>query len=370
MEDNYIKINKALLPLSYLYRLGVYTRNKLFDWGVLRSRRFDIPVICVGNITVGGTGKTPHVEYLINLLQDQFNVGVLSRGYKRKSRGYILADANTPMHKIGDEPYQMKLKYPNIRIAVDADRCEGIDRMSEDHQLDVILLDDAFQHRYVVPGINILLVDYFRLICNDELLPAGRLRESKNGKNRANIVIVTKCPKDVKPMDYRIISKHLNLYPYQTLYFTKLLYGNLKPLFLTDAPSFPLSELSNKQVLLLTGIATPQRMLEDLNEYTGHITAVTFGDHHQFTNKDIERIRQSYDDMKGKNKIIITTEKDAVRLLIMEKDINLILRQHLYVLPLKIKFEMEQNESFDKNIISYVRKNKRNSSISSRENAH
>ena len=192
MEGDFIKINEWLLPLSWLYGVGVKLRNLLFETGVLKSRSFQVPVISVGNITVGGTGKTPHVEYLIELLRDKFKVAVLSRGYKRKSRGYILADDSSTESDIGDEPFQMKQKYADISIAVDKDRCHGIDQLTDnDKKLDVILLDDAFQHRYVKPGINILLVDYHRLIIYDRLLPAGRLREPLSGKNRADIVIIT-----------------------------------------------------------------------------------------------------------------------------------------------------------------------------------
>ena len=216
MEGDFIKVNDWMLPLSWLYGIGVKLRNWCFEAGILKSRSFDVPVISVGNITVGGTGKTPHVEYLIELLQQKFHVAVLSRGYKRKSKGFIKADANSSVHDIGDEPFQMKQKYPGITVAVDKDRCHGIDLLtSNDKHLDAILLDDAFQHRYVKPGINILLVDYHRLIIYDKLLPAGRLREPLSGKNRADIVIVTKCPKDLKPMEYRVITKAMDLYPYQ-----------------------------------------------------------------------------------------------------------------------------------------------------------
>ena len=222
MENDLIKINKWLYPFSFLYGIGVNLRNQLFDLNILRSQSFDVPVICIGNITVGGTGKTPHTEYLIKLLQKEFQVAVLSRGYKRKSKGFVLATPDTPMEQIGDEPFQMKQKHPQVHVAVDADRRRGIARLCEPGitpEVEVVLLDDAYQHRYVKPGINILLVDYHRMIGEDALLPAGRLREPERGKNRANIVIVTKCPHDIKPMDYRIISKHMDLYPYQKLLY-------------------------------------------------------------------------------------------------------------------------------------------------------
>ena len=220
MEGDFIKIYKWLMPLSWLYGLVVRLRNQLFEFGILKSRNFDTPIISVGNITVGGSGKTPHVEYLINLLKDNMKVAVLSRGYKRKSSGYVLADKESTMRDIGDEPYQMKTKFKNIYVAVDKNRCNGIDHILKDKETkdtDVILLDDAYQHRYVKPGINILLTDYHRLIIHDKLLPAGRLREPQSGKKRADIVIITKCPKDLKPMEYRVIIiksfilQHLNM---------------------------------------------------------------------------------------------------------------------------------------------------------------
>ena len=199
VEGDFININKKLLPLSWVYGMAVGFRNTLFEMGVLKSRSFSVPVISVGNITVGGTGKTPHVEYLAGLLKDKVHTAILSRGYKRKSHGFILADKDTPMHDIGDEPFQMKQKFPDVEVAVDKKRTKGIEKLMggvTDQEVEVVLLDDAFQHRYVKPGINILLADYHRLIIYDELLPAGRMREPLKAKNRADIVIITKCPKD------------------------------------------------------------------------------------------------------------------------------------------------------------------------------
>ena len=362
MEGDFIKINDWLLPLSWLYGAGVRLRNQMFETGILKSRSFDIPVISVGNITVGGSGKTPHVEYLINLLKDKVKVAVLSRGYKRKSRGYVLAAKDTPMCDIGDEPYQMKRKFDDIYVAVDKDRCHGIERLTGDSQTadtDVILLDDAYQHRYVKPGINILLVDYHRLIMYDKLLPAGRLREPQSGKSRADIVIVTKCPADLKPMEFRVITKAMNLYPYQKLYFTTLRYGSLKPVYCgADRKLETLT--ADTSVLLLTGIASPQQMIVDLQPYTTRITPLTFADHHQFTDADIERINAAYAAMDGKDRIIVTTEKDHARLFGM-KGLSDEVRAHLFVLPVRVGFMLGQEEEFNENIIGYVRKNSRNS---------
>lgn len=216
MEDNTVRIHKWLLPLSWCYGLVVRLRNHFFEVGILKSRTFDTPVISVGNITVGGTGKTPHVEYLVRLLSDQMKVAVLSRGYKRKSRGFVLATKESTANDIGDEPCQIKRKFPHVYVAVDANRCEGIERLTTDKltkDTEAIILDDAYQHRYVKAGVNILLIDYNRLIIHDKLLPAGRLREPKSGKNRADIVIVTKCPDGLLPVDFLVLTKALDLYP-------------------------------------------------------------------------------------------------------------------------------------------------------------
>ena len=359
MEGDFIKINEWLLPLSWLYGIGVRFRNFLFDVGILKSQDYKVPIISVGNITVGGTGKTPHVEYLVKLLKDQFNVAVLSRGYKRKSRGYVLADKDTPMKQIGDEPYQMKQKFPGITVAVDKNRRRGIAQLTEDDKIDVILLDDAFQHRYVKPGVNILLVDYHRLIIYDKLLPAGRLREPLPGKNRADIVIVTKCPKELKPMEYRVITRAMNLFPYQTLYFSTLEYGELRPVFPHVRSNVSLSQLSNHNVLLLTGIASPRQLKEDLTPLAKSVTPMTFADHHNFSHKDLNQLSATFEAMPSP-KVIITTEKDATRLNATE-ELGDELRKAFYVIPVNIKFMLEQEDLFNQNIIGYVRKNSRNS---------
>ncbi len=365
MEGDLIKINEWLLPLSWLYGFGVGLRNRLFDLGLLPQQEFSIPVIDVGNITVGGSGKTPHVEYLVRLLRDKMKVAVLSRGYKRKSRGYVLASSDTPMHDIGDEPFQMKRKFPDIYVAVDKNRRKGISHLTDDEatsDVDIILLDDAYQHRYVKPGINILLVDYHRLIIYDKLLPAGRLREPMKGKNRADIVIVTKCPKDLKPMEFRVLTKALNLYPYQGLFFTCIDYDELQPVF-NKTQSLP--NMSSANVLLLTGIASPRQMELDLKNRCRSITPLSFGDHHQFNDRDAARISEAFARLP-EPRIIITTEKDASRLEATPA-LTSEVRQALYVLPIRIRFMLDQEEHFNHKIISYVRKNSRNSILAKRK---
>ena len=372
MEGDFIKINNKLLPLSWFYGAGVKFRNFLFDVGVLKSRSYQIPVISVGNITVGGTGKTPHVEYLIRLLRKQVKVAVLSRGYKRKSRGFLIAEPNTAMKDIGDEPFQMKQKYPDVTVAVDRKRTRGIELLTQDKSkqgVDTVLLDDAFQHRYVKPGVNILLVDYHRLIIYDKLLPAGRLREPLRGKDRADVVIVTKCPKDLKPMDFRVITKALELYPYQQLFFTTLTYDDPIPVFPKEQSPHgvkTLDDLKGKNILLLTGIASPKQMMIDLEPYTENITPLTYGDHHVFKRKDVAQINELFIDLPSP-KVIITTEKDATRLLCTE-GLSPEVKKNIYALPVRITFMLDQENMFNETIIGYVHKNSRNSILAKRKN--
>lgn len=366
MRNNFIKINKWLYPLSWLYGSGVWLRNKLFDRGIYKERRFDIPVISVGNITVGGTGKTPHTEYLIRLLRKNHKVAVLSRGYKRKSKGFVLARPDTTVQMIGDEPFQMKQKFPDIYMAVDRDRCHGIEQLCDARiapGTEVVILDDAFQHRYVKPGLNILLVDYHRLLCEDALLPAGRLREPETGKSRAHIVIVTKCPADITPMDLRVLTKQMELYPYQQLYFTTLKYGRLRPLFTAEAER-PLESIGkDNHILLVTGIASPAKLIRDLSPYHIPIDSLAFGDHHNFTAKDMELIKERFTKLPEGKRIIVTTEKDAVRLATPPLP-DAAIRPYIYVLPVEVSFLQDQQEVFNSNITHYVRKNSRNSSLS------
>ena len=365
-EGDLIKINDWLLPFSWIYGSIVRFRNWLFDMGLKKSKSFSIPIISVGNITVGGSGKTPHVEYLIRLLHDKAKIAVLSRGYKRKSHGYVLAEESTTMPEIGDEPFQMHQKFSDIYVAVDAKRARGIENLQNDEatkDVDVVLLDDAFQHRYVKPGINILLVDYHRLIIYDKMLPAGRLREPLSGKNRADIVIITKCPKDLKPMEFRVLTKAMDLYPFQKLYFTSIDYDTPKGVF--EEKQIELDKLQDYHVLLLTGIASPKQMEHDLKQMTKDITNLSFGDHHSFKGKDIDRINDAFESMP-EPRIIITTEKDAVRLRETEGLYEKV-KSNMYELPIKVSFMLDQQDNFNEKIISYVRKNSRNSILAKRK---
>lgn len=367
MSDEQMKKYRWLLPVQWIYGAGVALRNKLFDWGILPSKSFDVPIICVGNITVGGTGKTPHIEYLIRLLKNQYEVAVLSRGYKRKSRGYILADEKSTADLIGDEPFQMKSKYPEIQVAVDANRCRGVETLCrlKKKEVEVILLDDAFQHRYIQPGLSVLLTDYNRFLMEDELLPVGRLREPVAGKDRAQVVIVTKCPVGLTPIEYNVLTKRLELYPYQQLYFSTFRYGNLLPLFSNETGSSGrnLSTISHEEeLLLLTGIASPAPLLEELKKRTDRITLLQYEDHHFFTSDDLKRVADVFHQMDGHSKLIVTTEKDAARLRQMNFS-DQELRKAIYILPIEVEILQNKQEFFNQNMLDYVRKNQRNGGL-------
>lgn len=340
----------------------MWLRNRFFDWGILKSKQYDIPIISVGNITVGGTGKTPHIEYLIRLLSPKYKIAVLSRGYKRKSKGYVLGTKDTPMEMIGDEPWQMMQKFPKIYIAVDANRCRGIERLMNDEEtkdVQVILLDDAFQHRYVSPGRNILLTDYHRLITKDMILPAGRLREAPAGKERANMVIVSKCPEEMSPMEYRIIAESLQLRPYQRLYFSTFKYGKMVNMLTCDMKS--IAEMRHYNVLLLTGIGCPKQMRLDMAKRFASVESMDFKDHHYYTPSDIEQIGQELEKLP-EPRLIITTEKDFTKLMSLEPFPDKV-AESIWVLPIGIKILQGKEKLFNDKITGYVQKNLRDSGM-------
>ncbi len=346
---------KALLCIfSVLYGFGVGVRNLLFDLGILKSRRFAIPILCIGNITVGGTGKTPHTELLIDALRHKFRVACLSRGYKRKTSGFRLADERSTAGDIGDEPLQIHKKFPDILVACDADRVHGIEKlMALAEPPQVILLDDAFQHRYVQADKNIVLVDYSRPVMEDHLLPWGRLREGVHALKRADFLIVTKCPPDLSPIDQRIWSKHLDIKPYQQLFFSTTTYGEICPLVAGGETPQPGSECG---ILCVTGIAEPAPYVEHLKSYTPHITTLRYPDHHAFTGRDIQHIVRAFEQIPQEEKYIFTTEKDAVRLETCHFPEEI--RQRMYYVPVVPKFIRNQ-EAFLNEISEYVRKNQK-----------
>lgn len=330
----------AMTPLSWLYGFGVWTRNKLFDSGVLKEESFDVPVVSVGNITVGGTGKTPHVEYLVDNLAPDLKVAVLSRGYRRKTKGFVLANSASTPETIGDEPMQIyrKFSYKAV-IAVCEDRREGIREIMRLYpDTDLIIMDDGFQHRYVKPKVSIVLMDYSRPVYNDNLLPLGRLRESPVQINRADMVIVTKCPEDLSPLNIRLVDRNLSLMPYQKLFFSRYTYGPLVPVFPEDSPYHAsLSALGEKDaLLLLTGIANPRYFVRHFRNFPMKARVVRFPDHHDFSRADIMKIFNAFKSLKGERKLIVTTEKDAVRLVsnpYFPKD----LKPFCFYIPVEVK---------------------------------
>lgn len=343
-----------LLPLSIIYGVVVGIRNFLFHIGILKSRRFSVPVLCVGNITVGGTGKTPHTELIIAELRKNFRVACLSRGYKRKTSGFILSDEKSTAREIGDEPMQIKNKFPDILVACDSNRVRGIEKLQALPQPpEVVVLDDAFQHRYVQADKNIILVDYNRPVYDDCLLPAGRLRENTGSLKRADYIIVTKCPSNLQPIERRILSKHLKIKPYQHLFFTKLGYG---PITSLSSKAEQITLQPDSHILCLTGIAQPGPYVEHLKTYTSHITELRYSDHHHFTKKDIQHIERTFQEIKHVEKYIFTTEKDAVRL--KNTELPKELKRQIYYIPVVPVF-IQDEDLFLNEITEYVRKNQK-----------
>ena len=348
-----------LLPLAWIYDGVTSVRNFMYNHRILKTKSYDLPVICVGNLTVGGTGKTPHTEYLVRLLQREgYKVAVLSRGYKRKTRGYVLATTASTAADIGDEPYQVKIKFPSLTVAVDADRCEGVERLMKDEttrDVDVILLDDAFQHRRIQAGMNIVLVDSNRPIDKDYLLPAGRLRENTGGLKRADIILVTKLKGELDEATAHQYKDRFRVGDSQQLYFTRFCYGDLYQ----DDEIIPLNQLNQYHILMVTGIADATPMEQMLKEHTD-VTTMRFGDHHTFTQQDYKRIETAYQHLPtGKPGIVVITEKDRARL-----DMNrLTIKKKVYTLPIEVEVLQQAETIFNQQILDYVRKNSRNSIV-------
>lgn len=338
-----------LKPLSVLYGIGVGLRNKLFDLGIFHSHKCDLTTISVGNITVGGTGKTPHAEYLLEYLSKRVSTAYLSRGYKRSTTGFRIADEKSTASTIGDEAYQIYRKFENVTVAVDGNRINALKKLQQ-HKAEpkVVVLDDAYQHRKLHPDLNILLIDYNRLTYRDLMLPLGELRESSENTDRADIIIFTKCPDTMQPVDMLSTRTQINPFPYQTLYYTSLSYGEPKGLF-TDKKI----ELYGKEVLLVTGIAQPQHLHKHLEQYASLITALKYPDHHRFTSYDIQEIAEDYEGLANGNRVIITTEKDAARLISME--IPESIKNDIYTIGIEIEFLFNGKQNFNAQIDKFLR---------------
>jgi tetraacyldisaccharide 4'-kinase len=331
-------LRKILFPFSILYGIVTAIRNFLFDIDFFKSYSFDVPTIVVGNLSVGGTGKSPQIEYLIRLLSPQFKVATLSRGYKRKSVGFVLADDSATASSIGDEPYQFYSKFKTIQVAVDANRKNGIETLlSQKSKPEILLLDDAYQHRKVKAGLYILLTTYNELYCDDYMLPTGNLRESRSGAKRAKIVIVTKCPQDLAIAEQVKIRAKLHLNENQELYFSYIDYDNA---VFSEHTSVSRELIMGEPKVLIAGIAKPDSFFNFLKQ-KGDL-CLPFPDHHDFTDADIEAIK-----VKAGNKRVITTEKDYVRLK------GSLPSEQLFYLPIQSSF-INGGAKFNKTIYDYV----------------
>ncbi|MBO5787355.1 MAG: tetraacyldisaccharide 4'-kinase [Bacteroidaceae bacterium] len=339
------------------YRWITALRNSLFDLGIMEEREFPVPTICIGNISVGGTGKTPHTEYLIELLGRRYRTAVLSRGYGRKSKGYIKGTPSTPMEILGDEPFQIKNKFPHVAVAVCEKRADGIEKLlAENNSPEVILLDDAYQHRHVKAGMNILLIDSNRPIWQDCVLPFGRMRESLAGIKRADIVVITKC-NGITVQQKAWCRNFIKGLKEISVFFSNMEYGMHYPLFKEAAPLDDIAHCD--EALLVTGIARPEPLKEEINKRGVKVEVLRFGDHHNFTTADIERIAKRFNSMKGKRKAIITTEKDATRL-IQRNDLPQCVRENIYAIPIQVVILDGEKDMFNQIIENYVTENSRN----------
>lgn len=340
-----------LFPISILYGFIIRLRNKLYDWGILKSTQFDIPIICIGNLVIGGAGKTPTTEYLVRLLSG-YKIAILSRGYGRKTKGFILADVHSTALEIGDEPMQYLQKFDGVTVAVCEDRVYGINQLKDTH--DIILLDDAYQHRAVKAGFNILLFEFEKLLKWQFLLPTGNLREPFSGYNRANAVLITKSPVPVNIVDQINIRKKIDLTLEQRISFSSIKYGQMVGL----NPGMNAPGITNKTVFLLTGIANPKPLVRYLKHFSNTIIPFEYPDHHQFTIGNINVLIKAFHENPAKEKIIITTEKDSKRLL-GDNLKDLLLNLPIFYLPIEIELASKDKYTFDKNILDYVARAKR-----------
>lgn len=342
-----------LWPISFVYSIVLTIRHKLYDWRILKSLRFEYPMIGVGNLNLGGTGKTPTVEYLIRLLRENYHVATLSRGYGRKTNGFQRADNQSTYETVGDEPLQYFHKFPDIQVAVDEDRIEGVEKLIRVKDTpNVILLDDAYQHRRIKAGLNILLTEYHRLYCDDFLFPAGSLRDVKSAARRADIIVVSKSPKTLEDTKKQLIIKKLKPKKHQKVFFSTLEYAPLQPLNETARQT---SFENADSVLAFCGIASPSPFVEELKKHYKTVDFLQFADHHAYTENDVKTILKRFENLCGGKKIIVTTEKDAARLT-NSPYLCQFENAPLYDLPVSVRFHEE--EKFNEEIMNYVRENK------------
>ena len=342
-----------LFPFSLIYGGCILLRNFLFDKKILKSASFNFPLICVGNLATGGTGKTPMTEYLVELLKENYTPATLSRGYKRKTKGFAIAGKNTTALDIGDEPMQFHEKFPGVTVAVGEERLEAIPHILHDRpETDVIILDDAFQHRSVSAGLNIILTEYKNLYSRDLMLPAGDLRDVKSSRKRADIIVVTKCKPDFSEEEKKSIEKELCILPHQHIFFTEILYAQPYHLFTGKKTNIN----STTDILLISGIANPKPMKEFLTAHVHSYDMLRYPDHHIFNSTDLKEIQKQYANISSAEKMIMTTEKDGVRLRKFESELN---EMPVYVLPVKQHFLFREEGAFNKLITDFIGSYKR-----------
>ncbi len=344
-------VRLLLYPFTLIYGALVWLRNLLYDTKFFNSVEFSVPVITVGNLSTGGTGKTPHVEYLVRLLQYRFRVATMSRGYKRHTQGFLLADAQTNALRIGDEPMQYHMKYPELVVSVAEERMTGIPALLQRRpDIDVVLLDDAYQHRSVKAGMTILITDHAKPFYTDHILPFGNLRESRNAYKRANIIIVSKCPANLTLEQAGSITGKIAPLPHQQVFFTGIHYDTPFDL-ITREPVV----LNNKNIILVCGIARPEPLVSYLKQAAADVHTLSYADHHYFVSSDLEEIKSAYDNWNLPDKTIVTTEKDAARLhLHFDK-----LKEWgiaIAVLPIAVNVLFNKGNEFDAIVTGYVEK--------------
>jgi tetraacyldisaccharide 4'-kinase len=359
---------RLLLPFSIIYGAIVSIRNYLYDSGKIESFTYSVPIICVGNLSTGGTGKTPLVEYLLRFLYHEYRIATLSRGYGRRTKGYIKAELPTDTHMIGDEPMQYLTKFKNITVAVSEDRNAGIQKLlKSEYPPQVIIMDDAFQHRKVKAGLNILLIEFDSVFKKDFLLPAGNLREPRSSANRADIIVITKSPEILVPIERKRILEKINAANNQHIFFSFVRYGEFNKIFgATELMQMGAGYYLEKRftILLVTGIANPSGLIEYLRRHTDKLELLIFPDHHEFSVADLNQIHKSFDNIVNPSKIIVTTEKDAMRL--RNPDIRpYATKLPFFFLPIEVQFHKEE-EKFNELIKEYVRKNQQHIRIHQR----
>ncbi len=350
-----VALRRLLFPFSLIYFLVVWCRNRLFDANIFKSASFNLPIVCVGNLSVGGTGKSPMVEYLVAMLQNEVRVATLSRGYKRKTKGYALADAKSTALDIGDEPMLFHLKFPDVSVAVGEERLVAIPQLLHDRpETKVIVLDDAYQHRSVRAGLNILLVECSNLFTRDWYLPSGNLRDERKSYRRADIIVITKCKEDLTVEEKNDIANEINPMPHQQIYFSTIRYG--VPYHIISGQKHDIK--TEAEVLLVTGIANPRPLKKFLSEKSSAYCQLTFGDHQVFTIDDLKEIISKFDGIQSEAKIILTTEKDAVRLTKFETRLK---ELPFFVIPITHAFLFDEGDRFSEEVKGFIHNFKQSS---------